>query len=76
MNKIFMFWLIIKGELLWKSTVGFWCQGIGQKFFRTFDTSFETKMMVKSGAIEIIFKSHKPFQSYLLKAVQDKNSSA
>ena len=30
------------------------------------DTSFETKMMVKSGAIEIIFKSHEPFQSYLL----------
>ena len=23
-------------------------------------------MMVKSGDIEIIFKSHKPFQSYLL----------
>ena len=47
-------------------TVGFWCQGIAQKFFRTFDTSFDTKMMVKSGAIEIIFKSHEPFQSYLL----------
>ena len=30
------------------------------------DTSFDTKMMVKSGAIEIIFKSHEPFQSYLL----------
>ena len=30
------------------------------------DTSFETKMMVKSGAIEIIFKSYEPFQSYLL----------
>ena len=30
------------------------------------DTSFETKMMVKSGAIEIIFESHEPFQSYLL----------
>ena len=29
------------------------------------DTSFETKIMVKSGAIEIIFKSHEPFQSYL-----------
>ena len=30
------------------------------------DTSFETKMMLKSGAIEIIFKSHEPIQSYLL----------
>ena len=30
------------------------------------DTSFDTKMIVKSGAIEIIFKSHKPIQSYLL----------
>ena len=36
--------------------VGFWCQGIAQKFFKTFDTSFDTKMMVKSGAIQIIFK--------------------
>jgi hypothetical protein len=47
-------------------TVGFWCQGIAQKFFRTFDTSFDTKMMEKNGAIEIIFKIRKPFQSYLL----------
>ena len=30
------------------------------------DTSFEIKMMVKIYAIEIIFKSHEPFQSYLL----------
>ena len=30
------------------------------------DTSFEIKMMMKIYAIEIIFKSHKPFQSYLL----------
>ena len=30
------------------------------------DTSFETKMMVQSGAIEIIFNSHEPFQSFLL----------
>ena len=30
------------------------------------DTSFETKMMLKSGGIEIIFKYHEPFQSYLL----------
>ena len=42
------------------------CQGVAQKFFRIFDTGFVTKMMVKSGAIEIIFKSHKLFQSYLL----------
>ena len=28
-------------------------------------------MMVKSGAIEIIFKSHKPFQSYLLTGQAD-----
>ena len=44
----------------------FWCQGIAQKFFRTVDTSFDTKMMVKSGAIEIVFKFHKIFQSDLL----------
>ena len=31
-----------------------------------FDTSFETKMMLKSGAIKIIFKSHEPFRSYLM----------
>ena len=30
------------------------------------DTSFEIKMMVNIYAIEIIFKSHEPFQSYLL----------
>ena len=30
------------------------------------DTSFEIKMMVKIYAIEIIFRSHEPFQSYLL----------
>ena len=28
------------------------------------DTSFEIKMMVKIYAIEIIFRSHEPFQSY------------
>ena len=31
-----------------------------------FDTRFETKMMVKIYAIEIIFKPHEPFQSYQL----------
>ena len=44
------------------ATLGFWCQGIPQKLIRTFDTSFETKMMVKSGAIEIIFKPKESFQ--------------
>ena len=33
-------------------TVDFWYHGIAQKFFKTFDTSFDTKMMVKSGAIK------------------------
>ena len=45
------------------NTVGFWCQRIAQKNFRIFDTSFDQKLMVTSGAIEIIFKSHEPFQS-------------
>ena len=30
------------------------------------DTSFEIKMLMKIYTIEIIFKSHEPFQSYLL----------
>ena len=47
-------------------TVGFWCQVIHKKFLQRFDTSFEVKMMVKIYAIEIIFKSHKSFQSYQL----------
>ena len=46
-----------------RGDTSFWCQGIVKKILRTFYTSFETKMMVKSGAIEIIFKSRKPFQS-------------
>ena len=33
-------------------TVGFWCQGIAQKFLQTSDTSFDTKIIVKCGAIE------------------------
>ena len=37
-----------------------------QKNLRIFDTSFNMKMMMKIYAIEIIFKSHKPFQSYQL----------
>ena len=45
-------------------TVGFWCQVIHKKFLQRFDTTrFETKMMVKIYAIEIIFKSDEPFQS-------------
>ena len=47
-------------------TVGFWCQMIVQKFLQRFNTSFEIKMMVKIYAIEFIFQSHKPFQSYQL----------
>ena len=33
-----------------------------QKKLQRFDTRFEIKMMVKIYAIEIIFKSHEPFQ--------------
>ena len=40
------------------------------------DNTFETKMMVKSGAIEIIFKSHEPFQSYLLTGKADSAKKA
>ena len=32
---------------------------------KTFDTSFSTQMMAKIVAIEIIFKSHEPFKSYV-----------
>ena len=58
-----IFWM---SDFKFLFTVGFWCQGIAQKIFRKFDTSFDSKMIVKSDAIEIIFKSHEPFQSYLL----------
>ena len=58
-----IFWM---SDFKFLFTVGVWCQGIAQKIFRTFDTSFDTKMMVKCDAIEIIFKSHEPFQRYLL----------
>ena len=40
------------------------------------DTSFEIKMMVKIYAIEIIFKSHEPFQSYLLTSQADSAKKA
>ena len=52
------------------------CQGIAQKIFRTFDTSFDTKMMVNSSVIEISFKSHEPFQSYLLTDQDDSAKKA
>ena len=35
-----------------------------KKILRRFDTNFETKMMMKIYATEIIFKSHEAFQSY------------
>ena len=40
------------------------------------DTSFEIKMMVKIYAIEIIFRSHEPFQSYLLTRQADSAKKA
>ena len=46
-----------------KGTVDFWFQGLAQNFFRIFDTSFDTKMIVKIYTIEIIFRSYQPFQS-------------
>ena len=39
---------------------------MNKKFLLRFDTSFETKIMVKMYAIEIIFKSNEPLQSYQL----------
>ena len=62
--------------LWWPFSVGFWCQGIAQKFFRTFDTSFKTKMMMKSGAIEIIFKFHEPSQNVFTKTSIFQNSNS
>ena len=46
-----------------KGTVDFWFQGLAQNFFRIFDTSFDTKMLMKGNAIEISFKFHGTFQS-------------
>ena len=40
------------------------------------DTSFDTKMMVKIGAIKLIFKSHESFQSYLLTGQADSGKKA
>ena len=40
------------------------------------DTSFAVKMMVKIYAIEIIFKPHEPFQSYLLTGQADSANKA
>ena len=55
-----------KNHKSYRGTVGFQCQAIHKKFLRRFDTNFDIKMMMKIYAIEIIFKSHKPFQSYQL----------
>ena len=43
--------------------ISFW---ISKRQAISTDTSFEIKMMVKIYAIEIIFRSHEPFQSYQL----------
>ena len=40
------------------------------------DTSFEIKMLMKIYTIEIIFKSHEPFQSYLLTGQADSAKKA
>ena len=58
--------MLISSIYLLLLTVGFWCQVIHKKFLQRFDTSFEIKMMVKIYAIEIISKSHEPFQGYQL----------
>ena len=47
-------------------TVAFCCQAIHKKILLRFDTSFDIQTMMKIYVIEIIFKSHKPFQSYQL----------
>ena len=51
---------------LYHYTVGFWCYALYKKFLQRFDNRFETKMKVKIYAIQIIFKSNEPFQSYQL----------
>ena len=40
------------------------------------ETSFEMKMMMKIYAIEIIFKSHEPFQSYQITGQADSAKKA
>ena len=40
-----------------------------KKFLCRFDTSFDIKMIVQKIAIQIIFKSHEPLQSYQLTGV-------
>ena len=48
-------------------TIGFWCEAMHKNSYRArFDTNFDIKMMMKIYAIDIIFKSNEPFQSYLL----------
>ena len=56
--------------------VGFVCWAIHKKILHRFDTRFETKMMVKIYAIEIIFKFHEPFQSYKLIGTANSMSKA
>ena len=48
---------------LWTVHYRFLVPGSTQKFLRRFDNSFDIKIY----AIDIIFKSHKPFQSCQLK---------
>ena len=47
-----------QGQWRSNSTISFSCQAIHKKILWRFDTSFDIKMMVKTYAIEIIFKSH------------------
>ena len=57
-------------------TVGFWCRGIAQKFLQTSDTSFDTKIIVKCGAIEFVFKSHETLQRYQLASIANSAKKA
>ena len=59
----------IQDLIIYKLSLGFCYPELPQKFLQRFDTSFETKMMVKSGAIEIIFKFHEPFHKYQLSSL-------
>jgi hypothetical protein len=57
---------LISNYFLNKITVGFWCQAMHKKFLQRFATSFDIKMMMEMYPIEIVSKSHEPFQSYHL----------
>ena len=54
-------WSSLKYVCVHTAYISFW---IPRRQAISTDTSFEIKMMVKIYAIEIIFKSNKPFQSY------------